>query len=147
MFKEMIDTGSALKDAEQASNINERAKYTAITAMALISTANVNIDGTGTITSLFTAGSNGTLIKKINIQAITNVTKGMIRFWIYNPFSLTYYLIDEVDVPAVLKSATQDAFSVTYEVDYFFQSALSFCVSTQNGESFAVTIEGLEFSY
>ncbi len=147
MLKEFIDTSNALKEVGVTSNINERAKYTANTGNTVISTANTNVNGTGTIGTVITAASNGTLIKEITIQAQTNVTKGMIRLYVYNPYSTTYYLIDEVEVPAQIKSGTSPAFAITYELDYYLNPALSLAASTQNAESFSVTAYGLDFTY
>ncbi len=146
-FKEGIDTGSALKPADVTSNINERAKYTANTGQVLISTANTNVNGTGTIGTVITGASNGTLIKKITIQARGNTTKGMIRFYIYNPYSGLHYSLDETDVPATIQSGTQPAWSITYDVDYYIQDQLSLMASTEKGETFAITAEGLNYTY
>lgn len=147
ILKKGINTGSALKPTDVTTNINERAKYTANIGQAVISTANSNINGTGTIATLITGASNGTLVKKITIQARGTTTKGMIRFYVYNPYNTTYYIIDETHVPAVIQSGTQQAWSITYDVDYDIQSTLSLAVSTQNAETFVVTAEGLDFAY
>jgi hypothetical protein len=144
---EYINTGSALRDADVTTNINERAKYTANTATVKINTANTNIDGTGTITTILTGASNGTLIKKITVQSIGNCTRGMVRLFIYNPFTLVYFLLDEIDIPAVIQSGTQEAFSITYDVDYSIQASLVLAASTHNAESFIVTAEGLDYAY
>jgi hypothetical protein len=147
MLVEYINTGTALKDAEVTTNINESAKYTANTGIVTINTANTGIDGTGSIGTVITGASNGTLVKTITVQAIGNTTRGMVRLYIYNPFSLVNYLLDEIDIPAVVQSATQPAFSITYELDYNLQAALAIVASTQNAESFIVTATGLDFTY
>ena len=144
---EYINTGNALKDADVTTNINERAKYTANTGIVKISTANTNIDGTGTIATVLTGASNGTLIKKVTVQAIGNTTKGMVRLFIYNPFTVTYFLLDEIDIPAIIQSATQEAFSITYDLDYSIQASLVLAASTHNAENFIVTAEGLDYAY
>ncbi|MFN8331326.1 MAG: hypothetical protein U0T81_08930 [Saprospiraceae bacterium] len=54
------------------------------TGFVTISTANSNLDGTGTTTLLLTAGNDGTLIKSLIIKAQTSTSQGMIRFFIKN---------------------------------------------------------------
>src|SRR4051812_43108462 len=83
--------------------LNARVKYTAAINMVSISTANTNLDGTGTITTLMTGGSSGTLIKRIIIKAQGNTTQGMIRLF-YNAIG-TYWLMQEIPVPAVTQGA------------------------------------------
>jgi len=147
MLTEFINTGTSLKHAGVTTNINERAKYTANTGSVLISTANTNINGTGTIGMVITGAANGTLVKSITIQAIGNTTKGMVRLFVYNPYVMLYYLIDEIDIPAVIQSGTQEAFSITYELDYDLQAALGIAASTHNADSFIVTAQGLDYAY
>jgi hypothetical protein len=145
MLKEMIDTGNALKEAGQTNNFNERVMYTANTGIALISTANSNINGTGTIVNIITGASNGTLVKTITIQSITNVTKGMVRLFIFD--RTNYYFLDEINVPAAFKSGTVPAFSITFDLDYDLKAGYSIAASTQNAESFNIIAEGLDFKY
>lgn len=137
-------TGEALVKTE--TNINEKVKYTANTGIGLLSTANSNLDGTGTIVSLLTAGSNGTLIKEINIKAAGTTTRGMIRFFISDGATFTR-IIDEIDIPARVQSSTQETFSISLETNWCLKSGYILSGSTEKAENFAVTVFGLDYSY
>lgn len=83
-------------------------QYTANTGCVTISTANSNLDGTGTLGTVLTGASNGTLIKSIIVKAQTNTTQGMIRLFV-NGGGATE-LIAEIEVPAVTKSSTDPSY-------------------------------------
>ena len=59
-------------------------KYTANTAMVTISTANPNLDGSGTLGTLLTGADNGTLVKTITVKAAGNTSGGMVRVFASN---------------------------------------------------------------
>ena len=62
----------------------EETQYVANTGMQTISTANSNLDGTGTLSSAILTGSaNGTLIKTVTVKAQVTTTQGMVRLYIY----------------------------------------------------------------
>ncbi len=128
------------------NTINERAKYTANTGMALISTANSSLSGAGTLGIVLTAASNGTLIKTITVNAIVNTTQGMVRLFIYDGSSLTE-LIEEFEIPPSIKSGTFPAYSVSYNVNYNLNAGYILKASTENAESFIVIAEGLDWAY
>ena len=124
----------------------EETQYTANTGMQTISTANSNLDGTGTLSSaIVTGASNGTLIKTVTIKAQANTTQGMVRLFIYDGSNTK--LISEVEIPAVTKSANDPAFELTMDVDYALESGWSLKASTQNAETFNVFAEGLNWAY
>lgn len=126
-------------------NIGERAQYTANTGMATISTANSNLDGTGTLGTVLTAASNGTLLRRVAIKAQGNTTSGMIRLFITS--GLTTQLLMEVPVPAVTKSATDQSFSETIDLRYTLDAGNVLKASTANAETFNVVAEGLDWAY
>jgi len=126
--------------------IGQRMKYTANTGMTLISTANSNLDGTGTITNFITGASNGTFIETITIKAITNVTRGMVRLFLRDNESFTK-LIAEIDIPEDTKSSVDSAFCITLQVDFMLKSTWSIGASTQNAESFQVIAEGSDITF
>lgn len=131
-----------------SNNINESAKYTANTGVVLINTANANLDGTGTTTTLITAGGSGTLIKTIRVKALGDTTEGMVRIFVYNSASTAYYLIGEIPIPPSKKSGTYPAFEIAYDLNFSLETTYySLKVSTQNSESFAVIAEGLDWAY
>lgn len=127
-----------------------RAKYTANTGIGLISTANSNLDGsTGTYVTVITGASNGTLIKSITIKAVANTTRGMVRLFIGTA------LVEEIEIPYVTLTTASppvydgrdSSFSISLEVNYFLKPGVVLKASTQNGESFIVTAQGLDVTY
>jgi hypothetical protein len=149
MLIEFIDTGSALKENGVTTNINERAKYTANTGTAIVSVANSNLDGSGSLELLITGAQNGTLIKDITIKGIQNVTRGMVRLFHFSSGggTSTMALIDEVDIPAIVHSGIAEAFEISYELDFYLKAGDSIYASTENDESFSVIAQGLDFQY
>ncbi|MEK6616874.1 MAG: hypothetical protein AABZ32_12350 [Bacteroidota bacterium] len=62
-------------------------QYTANTGMAVISTANGETDGSGTLGTVLTSpasGASGTLVKTVTIKAQGNTTHGMVRLFVYD---------------------------------------------------------------
>lgn len=119
--------------------------YTANTELCQIATANSNMDGTGTLGTVVTASSNGTLVKTVTIKAIVDTIPGMIRFFIYNG-SITK-LIMEVPVPYTTKSSRDSAFEVTIPLDLLLESGDVLKASTQNAQTFNIIAEALDYEY
>jgi hypothetical protein len=125
----------------------EETQYTAIMKRTGLTTSNKNLDGTGTLGTLITgADPYGTLIKKVYIKAIINTTHGMVRFFITGKGGSTY-LLKEVDVFPVTKSAINPAFETSIDLDFSLASGFILKAATQNSESIAVTAESLNWSY
>jgi hypothetical protein len=121
-------------------------QYTANTGMAQISTANSNLDGTGTLGTVLTAGNtNGTLVKSVTIKATGNTTDGMVRLFIYDGTNTR--LVGEIHIPAVTKSAQDPAFEVYLETNFALKAGWVLKASTQNAETFNVIAEGLDWTY
>ena len=115
-----------------------------------ISTANTNRDGTGTIGTVFTAGSSGSRIDAIDIKATGTTTAGMIRLFIHN--GTTAYLLTEVPVIAVTPSGTLPAWEVQLNTNSMSQvlpillpTGYSLRASTNNAETFNVVALGGDF--
>ncbi|MGB3949063.1 MAG: hypothetical protein WBM13_13845 [Bacteroidia bacterium] len=128
--------------------ISERTKYQAETQSVTISTANPNRNGTGTITPIITgAGPQdyGTIIKRIIIKATGNTTSGMIRFYLDS--GGTPLLFTETPVTAVTKSASDHSFSAVLDINLLLALDNTLSVSTENAETFIVTVEGLGFYF
>ena len=124
----------------------EETQYTANTGMQSISTANSNLDGTGTLSSaIITGASNGTLIKTVTVKASVNTTQGMVRLFVYDGTNTK--LISEIEIPAVTKDAGSPAFEIKVPVDYALKSGWSLKASTENAETFNVIAEGLDWIY
>lgn len=120
-------------------------QYTANTAMATISTANSNLDGTGTLGTVLTAAANGTLLKTVTVKAIVNTTQGMVRLFIYD--GVNTKLIAEVEIPAVTKGANDTAFEAVLTLNFSMKAAWVLKASTEKGESFNIIAEGLDWAY
>lgn len=117
-------------------------------ASASIATANTNRDGTGTIGTVFTAGSNGSKIDHIKITAAGTTTAGVVRLYLYD--GSTYYLYDEVLVAAITPSATIAAWTYNYDTSQpstslYLASGWSLRASTHNAETFKVSCVGGDY--
>lgn len=123
----------------------------AITGIETVSTPNSNLDGTGTITSVFTASSspsNGTLVKDITIKALGSTSiNGMIRMFISPDAGSTWFLMREFLIPQTSQSAYEPSFKQVIGLGFCLAPDYLLGVSTQNGESFGITIEGEAWSY
>lgn len=126
--------------------MNERAKYTANTGVGLLSTANANIDGTGTLVSIITGASNGTLVRTITCKGTATTSRGMIRIYVNNKSSTTG-LLCEIEVPAVTASSVDHSFSETIDLNFNLQSGYIIKASTLNANNFQVVADGLDWTY
>lgn len=120
-------------------------QYTANTGMVKISTANTNLDGTGTLGTVLTGASNGTLIKNVFIKATVTTTQGMIRLFVYDGTNTR--LLMEIDVPPMGQSSTDPTFETVIPINFHLISGYILKASTNNAESFNVIAEGLNFAY
>jgi hypothetical protein len=115
---------------------------TAIFAQALrntgaaIATANTNRDGTGTIGTIFTAGSNGSVIERVDITATGNTTAGVVRLYVHN--GSTAFLWKEILVGAITPSTTVAVFNRRVLEKLNLPSGWSLRASTHNAETFNV---------
>jgi hypothetical protein len=106
------------------------------TTTAQLTTANPNLDGTGTLVNLVTGAIDGTTIQSIRITAPGTTTAGMIRFFLYD--GTNNRLLDEVNVSAVVPSATQRAFATNAAVSVFLEQNQILKASTEKSETFNV---------
>jgi len=139
MLKEYIDTGNALKEVGVATKINERVKYTANTKTTLMTT-NVPYQ-------LILGASNGTLVKTITVKGIVSTVKSMIYIFLSPDSGSTLRLMDEIDVASQVKSATQEAFEITYELDFYLANGWSIYSYFNTPQNIVITMEGLDMSY
>lgn len=121
-------------------------QYTPNTGMVTISTANSNLDGTGTLGTVITGASNGTLIKTITIKAIVTTTQGMVRIFVDDAKG-GIVLLKEIEIPAAIKSATDPAFEITLPLYFKLKSTYILKASTEKAESFNVIAEGQNWTY
>lgn len=118
--------------------------------IAAISTANTNLNGTGTIGTVFTAGANGSRIDAIDIKATGTTTAGMIRLFVHN--GTTAFLLTELPVTANTPSGTVPAWetqlntnTMTELLPIVLPTGYSLRASTQNAETFNVVAVGGDF--
>jgi hypothetical protein len=113
--------------------------------VATISTANTNRDGTGTITSVFTAGANGSRVERIEIKANATTTAGMVRLF-RKKGAGAWKLWREYAIAAVTPSASAVTFSALDDViAEILSSDIQIGASTHNAEGFEVHISGGDF--
>ncbi|MDP2387948.1 MAG: hypothetical protein Q8M29_16360 [Bacteroidota bacterium] len=139
--------------AYYASSVrDDTTQYSADMGIASISTANSNLDGTGTVTTILTAGSSATYkgcsIPTITIKGTVNTTPGMVRLFIGDTGS-TKKLFKEIVIPSITKTATDQAFehTIVFEDDFDLQAGYKIIASTQNAENFNILVEGKNWNY
>lgn len=119
-------------------------------AIAQVSVANTNLNGTGTIATVFTAGSNGSRVDAIDLKATVTTTAGMVRLFIND--GTNSRLLTEVPVLAVTPSATQPAWEAQLNQNGLNQifpvilpNGYSLRASTENAETINVVAIGGDF--
>lgn len=80
--------------------------------MVRIATANTGRDGTGTLNTILTGGTNGTRVDRIVVTAQGTTTAGMVRFFIDDGSSNIRFW-RELPVTAATPSGTVQAFTGT----------------------------------
>jgi len=121
--------------------MSTQAQYasTARTAQAQVTTANTARDGTGTIATVFTAGSSGSRIDDLTIQATATTTAGMIRLFLHDGTNTR--LLREISVSAATPSATVAAYTSSLSnLALILQSGWSLRASTEKAETFNVIV-------
>jgi hypothetical protein len=106
----------------------------------LVSAANTNLDGTGSLVTLIAAIASDGKLEFVRVRARQTTTAGMIRLFLFDG-SATYRLLDEIPVTAVVMSAGVAGF--TADRDYsgifaFIPSGWSLVASTHIAEAFNV---------
>ena len=117
-------------------------------AVAQASTANTNRDGSGTLATVFTAGSNGSQLDHIDITAAGTTTAGMVRLFIHDGTNARLW--KEVLVTALTPSATVKGFASTIDCSersnaLYLPSGYSLRAATHNAESFNVVAVGGDY--
>lgn len=119
------------------------------TAMAQISTANTLRDGTGTLGTVWTAGTSGSRIESIVIEATSTTTAGMVRLFLHDGTNARLWR--EINVDALIPSATVKAFTTTLDADSnprllcILPTGWSLRASTHNAETFNVIASGGDY--
>lgn len=121
-----------------AANRYPRFPLTPVATPVVISTANTNRDGTGTINTVITSGTDGTRVDGVRIQATGTTTAGVVRLFTYD--GATWRLLAEILVTAITPSTTIQAWSYDWipPVPLVLPTGVNLGASTHNAESFAV---------
>lgn len=132
-----------------AQNLNPVFVLTPRTGVVQISTANTNLDGTGTLGTLFQAGPNGARLDCINIKATITTTAGMIRLFLTKGGSTRLW--KEVPVSAITPSGTVAAFEAVVEASnhkdmpMILEADTIVKVGTHNAETFNVIAQAGDY--
>jgi hypothetical protein len=119
--------------------INANYASTPRAALGQVSTANTARDGTGTLATILTAGSNGTRIDDIKVQATGTTTAGVVRLFLHDGTNAR--LFAEILVSAVTPSTTVEAWSATLlNQAIAIPSGWSLRASTNNAETFNLIV-------
>lgn len=109
------------------------------TAIAQATAANTNRDGTGTIATVFAAGTSGSRIDDVTVTAVGTTTAGMVRLFLHDGTNAR--LLREVAVSAITPSGTVAAFTASLtNLALVLQSGWSLRASTHNAEAFNVCV-------
>lgn len=113
---------------------------TARTAIAQVTTANTNRNGTGTIVTVFTGGTSGSRIDDIYIVATGTTTAGVVRLFLND--GTTSFLWQEILVTAITPSTTVQVFSASLlnQACILASSSWSLRASTNNSETFNIIV-------
>lgn len=110
------------------------------TAVGQVSTANTNRDGTGTLATIFTGGTNGSRIDDISIVATGTTTAGVVRLFLHDGSNAR--LLQEIIVPAITPSTSVPVFSAQLlnQAIVLASSSWSLRASTNAAETFNVFV-------
>lgn len=121
---------------------------TPVVAIAQVSAANTNRDGTGTVVDVMTGAANASRIEMVTVKAVGTTTAGMVRLYIYN--GSTTSLWKEIQVSAITPASATLTFE--YEVARFdgrglleLPSGYKIQASTHNAETFKIIAQGGDY--
>jgi hypothetical protein len=110
----------------------------------VVSAANANLDGTGSLVTLVTAIASEGKIELIRAHARVTTTPGMVRIFLFDG-TATYRLLAELPIPANTVSASNPAAQVELDLSQqlkFIPSGWSLVASTHNAEAINVEVWG-----
>jgi len=132
--------------------IQDYSLQTANTGISTINLANGNLDGSGNVTTVFTAGLSGAIIKSVIIKATAPVVRGMVRLFIDNGISKILYKEIQIPVsPTMQNTPTPTPVFLMFESKLIGQIKLQaghkLSASTQVGDTFNIIVEGVDWDY
>lgn len=108
----------------------------------LFSTANTNLNGTGSVVMFTATTTAGARIEQIHLQALGTTTLGMIRLFI--KIGSTYYPLKEVPVTAVTPDGANGVPAWSADLNFnpplLLEKDASITIATQKAESFSSNI-------
>lgn len=109
---------------------------------AAISSADTSRTAPASVGTVLTAGASGSRVDVVHVNATGTTTAGTVRLWVYT--GSVYYLLKEVEVLAVVPSATQIAWAVdmTFDGGILLPASHSLRATTHNAEAFVVLAFG-----
>ena len=112
---------------------------------AAISVANTARDGSGTVVTIATAGSNGSIFDVVRVVATGTTTAGVVRIFIHD--GTNYFLYKEILVTAITPSTTVEVFNAELipTVPLVMPAGYSIRAATNNAEGFNVIVSGGDF--
>ena len=111
---------------------------------ARISTANTNLDGTGTLVTIVSCTNDaGLSIETVRAKALGTTTAGMVRLFIDDGSEID--LLEEIPVSAITPDATTESFQSTVTLSVDLANGESLKASTENAETFAIRANGGEY--
>ena len=122
--------------------------------VAVVSTANTNRDGTGTIATLLasvaaaTDTTGGTRVDFVDIKATVTTTAGMIRLYVSTDTGTSWRMIREIPVSAITVGANTAAFETQIALGRDLPAGVANLLgaSTHNAEAFHVVAFGGDYS-
>lgn len=136
---------------QNTSSTQDYSLLTANTGVAKLQAANPNLDGTGNLETLITAGANGTIVKSISIKALTPNVTGNVRLFIKKTDTVLYKEIPITITPTLSATPTPTPLMAMYETklvgDLKLEAGTSLVASTQVRQQFTIVTEGLDWDY
>lgn len=130
-----------------AANFNPIAVLTPNTGQCLLATANLNYDGTGTIVTGFTAGSNGSRVPRVKAFATGSTVAGLVNIFVKQ--GSTYTPLGSIVVGAVASpSATVPPWSGSWtpEVEpLILKTGATLVFTTTISQGIAIAVPGGDF--
>lgn len=117
---------------------------------AALTTANTAKDGTGTVLTIFTAGSNGSQVFRIRAVPIGNNTASVLRIWINDGagFTATDNLLwREMSLPAttLTEVAAQSAYYTDANIRLPAGYRLTCAIGTTVAAGWYISVEGADY--
>ena len=110
---------------------------------AVLSVANTNRDGTGTLVDVVTGPANGCIIEEVTVAATGTTTAGMVRVFIYDGTNTR--LERELTVEAITPSGSIRSFQKSFRpTGLKLTTGQKLQMSTNNAETFHVVATVIE---